>query len=225
MAGVRESAIVLMALCMAAPARAQTQPVLSLDDYRARAEITAGFSVQGPRDVNLPPGCDRLGLPCGSGKEFPDFGVGLSVAFYPAGVVGIVGELSDYRDDWFSYRKTCPYPLGPPPCLMTETNHVGSALVGVKVRSRLLKVAGLGPPTHGRLFLQLLTGPQWSDVGPRQRVLQPAVGFDHYLRSGITFHVEGAYRFAPNGDRDLSTSRFLVGIEVPVGSVTEKHVM
>jgi hypothetical protein len=211
---------------VAAPARAQSSPIVTIDNYRARAEITAGISVQGPRDVNLRPDCDRLGLPCGSGKEFPDFGVGLSVAVYPAGVVGVVGELSDYRDDWFSYRATCPYPLGPPPCVVTETNHVGSALVGLKVRSRLLKVVGLDAPTHGRLFLQLLTGLQWSDVGPHQRVLQPAVGFDHYLRSGLTLHIEARYRFAPNGNgnRDLSTGRFLFGIEVPVGSATEKHM-
>jgi hypothetical protein len=223
MAGSREASIIAIGMCLAAPAHAQTSPVLSLDEYQARAEITAGVSVQGPRDVNLRPDCERLGLPCGSGKEFPDFGLALSVAFY-AGGVGIIGELSNYRDDWIAYRTTCPYPLGPPPCAVTETTHIGSALVGLKVRSRLLKVTGVGPPTHGRLFLQLLTGPQWSDAGARQRVLQPAAGFDHYLRSGITLHAEAGYRFAPRGNRDLSTSRFLVGIEVPVGSATAKHV-
>jgi len=224
-AGAHEASIIVIAVCLAAPAHAQTSPVFSIDDYQAKAEITAGVTVQGPRDVNLRPDCERLGLPCGSGKEFPDFGLGLSVAFYPGGDVGIVGEVSNYRNDWVAYRTTCPYPLGPPPCFVTQTSHIGSALVGLKVRSRLLEVAGLGPPTHGRLFLQLLAGPQWSDVGPRQRVLQPAVGFDHYLRSGITFHVEVGYRFAPNRQRDLSTSRFLFGLEIPVGSATEKHMM
>ncbi len=223
MAGIRTSSIVLIAVCVTTPARAQTTPIFAIDDYRARIEFTAGISVQGPRDVNLRPDCDRLGLPCGSGKEFPDFGAALSVAWY-AGSVGIVGELSSYRNGWDSYRATCPYKLGPPPCVTAEINHVGAALVGLKMRSRLLKVAELGPPTHGRLFLQLLGGPQWSEIGPLQLVLQPAVGFDHYLRSGLTIHFEAGYRFAPNGTRDLSTSRFLVGLEVPVGSVTEKHV-
>src|SRR5262245_36099844 len=117
MARAREASMVVIAVCLAAPAHAQTPPGFSIDDYPARAEIAAGVSVQGPRDVNLRPDCERLALPCGSGKEFPDFGLGLSVAFYPGGAVGVVGELSSYRDDWLAYRTTCPYPLGPPPCV------------------------------------------------------------------------------------------------------------
>jgi hypothetical protein len=224
-AGTCESSIILVALCVAAPARAQTSPTLTVDDYRARAEITAGISMQAPRDVNLLPDCEKLGLPCGSGKEFPDFGVILSVASYRGDAIGVVGELSVYKDSWDSYGSSCPYPLGPPPCVVTQTNHVASALAGVKVRSRLLKIAGLGPPTHGRLFLQLLAGPQWSGVGPRRFVLQPGAGLDHYLRNGLTVHAEASYRFAPNRNRDLSTARFLVGIGIPIGSISDTRLM
>jgi hypothetical protein len=222
MAGIRESSIVLIALCVAAPARAQTSPILTVDDYLYKAEITAGVSMEGPRDVNMRPDCERLGLPCGSGKEFPDFGLLLSVALYPTGVIGIVGELSTYRNGWYSYGKTCAY-AGPPPCEVNEINHVTSTIAGLKVRSRLLTVPAAGPPAHERLFFQLLAGPQWSDVGPIRLAIQPGAGVDHYLRNGATFHFEMDYRFSPDRERDLSTIRFVVGLEIPVGSGTSNH--
>lgn len=89
-----------------------------------------------------------------------------------------------------------------------------AALAGLRIRTPLIT----GWQTRGRFFLQALTGPQWSDVGSQQRVLQPGVGYDGYLRNGIAVRVEFDYRFARNGGRDLSTSRAFVGIAVPLGT-------
>jgi hypothetical protein len=64
----------------------------------------------------------------------------------------------------------------------------------------------------------VLVGPQWSNVGPQQRVLQLSVGYDGYLRNGIAVRIEWDDRFVPRAVRDLSTSRILAGIAIPLGS-------
>jgi hypothetical protein len=164
--------------------------------------------------VNAAPTCEHMALPCGSGRTFPDFGLVATVAVYPRERIGIVGEVSSYANAWFSYQIACPYRAGPPPCLADETNHVRSALAGIKIRSHLID----DPSTHWRLFGVVLAGPQWSDVGPLHHVIQIGVGADDYLRNGLVLHVEYDYRFVPNDARDLSTGRYLIAIGIPLGS-------
>lgn len=221
MLGDRTSSLFIVALCLAAaPARAQTPPVLTIDGYRSIAEVAAGVSIQGPADVNQPPACQGLALPCASGRTIPDGGLALSAVVYPGEMVGVVGELSVYANQWVTYGTNCFFVGGrvPQTCPVTATNRVRAALGGIKLRSRLIRIGSLNGTSHARLFAQALAGSQWTDIGPRQRVLQPGVGLDHYLRNGVTVHVEYDYRFAPDGGRDLSTSRGLLGIALPIGS-------
>jgi len=221
MLGDRPSSLFIVALCLAAaPARAQTAPVLTVDGYRSIAEVTAGVSIQGPADVNQRPTCQELALPCASGRTVPDGGLALSAVVYPGEIVGVVGELSVYANQWLTYGTNCFFVGGgvPQTCPVTATNHVRAALGGIKLRSRLIRIGSLNGSSHARLFAQALAGSQWTDIGPRQRVLQPGVGLDHYLRNGVTVHVEYDYRFSPDGGRDLSTSRGLLGIALPIGS-------
>jgi hypothetical protein len=211
------SALLIIAVCLAAaPAAAQTAPIITLDDFQSIAEIGGGVSIQGPADVNLRPRCEALGLPCSSGKTMPDGGLSLMATGYLSEIVGITGELSTYANLWLT-RAPCPAYSVPSAqgCPIDVNNHVRAALAGIRIRSRLISDAG---GTHWRLFGELLGGPQWSDVGPRHRVLQPGVGADDYLKNGLVVHVEYAYRFSPDDGRDLSTGRFLVGLVVPVGS-------
>lgn len=215
MLGGRESSLLFLVVCLtAAPARAQTAPILTADDFRSIVEVIAGVSIEGPADVNQRPACQALALPCLTGRTFPDGGLAIGTTVYPSDTIGIAGELSVYANEWSSWGG-CPARSGStPPCPVPETNHVRSALAGVQVRTRLIR----SHPRPGRLFAHMLAGPQWSDIGPMRRVFQPGVGFDDYLRNGVAVHFEYDYRFAPDEKRDLSTMRFFLGIALPLGS-------
>ena len=219
MLGSRESSLFILALCLAAaPVRAQTPLVLTVDDYRSIAEVTAGVSLSGSANaVNDRPACQELALPCVGPPNAPNgAGLAVSTTIYPSEHVGIVAELSIYANPWSSYETNCPVygPGTPQPCVVEQTNHVRSALAGLKVRTGVIKAGS----SHWRLFGQVLAGPQWTDIGPRRRVLQPGVGGDNYLPNGMTVHVEYDYRVTPDERRDLSTHRFLVGFGLPLGS-------
>jgi hypothetical protein len=213
MLGGRESALSILALCLTAtPARAQTAPLITLDDDRSIVEMTVGVSIEGPADVNQRPACQQLGLPCLTPRTMPDGGLAIATTVYPSDTFGIVGELSVYANAWESWGGCPPRSGSTPPCPVSETNHVLSALAGLRLRSRLMN----SRQTSGRLFAQVLVGPQWSDVGPAQRVIQPGVGFHDYLRNGVVVQFEYDYRFAPDEKRDLSTMRFFLGIAIPL---------
>jgi len=122
-----------------------------------------------------------------------DVGIAALAALYPAEIVGVAGEFAAFASSLHRGR---------------------TALVGVKLRTPLITSG----TTHFRLFGQVLTGPRWTDLAARRRVLQPGLGAEDYLRNGVTLHVQYDYTFAPGEERDLATGRFLVGFGVPVGS-------
>jgi hypothetical protein len=216
MRGGCRSALLIIAVCLAAvPVAAQTAPILTIDDFQSVAEIGGGVSIQGPADVNLRPRCETLGLPCSSGKTMPDGGLSLLATGYLSEFVGITGELSTYANMWLALAPCRYSPKLPQGCPTDQTNHVQAALAGLRIRSPLIHDVG---STRWRIFGELLGGPQWSDLGSRHHVLQPGVGADDYLQNGLIVHVEYAYRFSSDDERDLSTGRFLVGLVVPIGS-------
>jgi hypothetical protein len=209
----RESSLFVLSICLAAaPVRAQTAPVVTVHELRSIADVTASISMQSPADVNQRPACQELALPCLTPQTFIGFGFALSAGVYSNDVVGIVGELSTYPNHWAAYETNCDRAHSV--CAVNQTNHVHAALAGLKGRTPLIT----GWSTRGRFFAQALVGPQWSDVGPRLRVFQPGIGYDGYLRNGIAVRVEWDYRSVPRAVRDLSTSRILAGIAVPLGS-------
>jgi hypothetical protein len=91
-----------------------------------------------------------------------------------SGVFGIVGEVSGYPNEWASYEPSCDREHSI--CAVNHTNHVRAALAGVKGRTPLID----GGTARGRFFAQVLLGPEWSDVLPRQGVV--ALGFCLRLR-------------------------------------------
>ena len=213
MLGAGTSSLFVLALCLAAaPVHAQTAPMVTVDTFTSIADVTASISMQSPADVNQRPACQTLGLPCLTPQTFTGFGFALSASIYPRDVVGIVSELSAYPNHWATYDTNCDRARSI--CAVNQTNQVRAALAGLKGRTPLIT----GWSTRGRFFVQMLVGPQWSDVGPRQRALQPGVGYDGYLRNGMAIRLEWDYRFVPSTLRDLSTSRILAGIAVPLGS-------
>jgi hypothetical protein len=203
-------------LLTASAASGQTAAWPPLLEGTSRAELLAGVTFEAPADVNQPPLCHELSLPCGTPRTAPDFGGTVSVAVHVADRFAVVGEFAISRNAWEAFVTSCP-PAGartPPECPGAQTNDVLSALTGLRVRT--------APLSHGheadvRLFGQLLIGRQASGVGSSRRAIQPGAGADFYLRHGITLRVEADYCLAPGGLRDLSTARFLVGIVLPPG--------
>ena len=149
----RQLSLFAIAICLAAaPMRAQSAPLVTVDDYRSIADVAVGVTLQAPPDVNQPPMCVHLDLPCLSPQTFTGFGFVLSAGFYPNAFVGIVGESNAYPDDWASYDPGCDRRHSG--CALDQTNHVRAALAGVEspnatyhrlVYSRALLRAG-----HGR---------------------------------------------------------------------------
>ncbi len=185
----------------ASPAGAQA---LTLDS--PRGELAAGFSLVGFVDVNVPPTCAQLRLPCGSGKTFGDYGGTLSAAVRLARAVALVVEAGVYANMW--------QPLD---SLYSTTNQVWAALAGVRVSSPLFQV-WRRDPQRIRLFGQLLSGVETSDAASGGRVLQPGIGADFSTRHPILVRVQTDHAFVQHRSRDLSAGRIVVAIVVPVGS-------
>jgi hypothetical protein len=204
-------------LCLSASAAsAQTTGWPPLLEGTSRAEVVAGLTFEAPTDVNQAPLCRELSLPCTSPRTAPDFGGTLSIAVHVADTFAVVGEFAISRNAWEAFVSTCP-PTGartPPECPGAQINDVLTALAGLRARTAPI-AQGHGPEL--RVFGQVLVGRQGSHVESSRRAIQPGAGVDFYLRNGITLRVEADYCFAPGGLRDLSTSRFLIGIVFPPG--------
>jgi hypothetical protein len=213
MPGGRKPFLFVLTFCLAATiARAQTRPGITVDRFTSLADLAASVSVQAPADVNQQPTCENLALPCTTPRTFTGFGFVLSASAYASEVFGVVGEVSGYPNAWASYEPSCDRAHSI--CAVNQTNHVRAALAGVKGRTRLID----GGTARGRFFAQVLVGPEWSDVLPRQRVVQPGVGYDGYFLDGLAYRVEWDYRLAPSAVRDLSTNRISAAIVIPLGS-------
>lgn len=184
MSATRAASLCIVTLCLATPARAQPTPAVRVDQHLSIAEVGAAGLIQGPRGVN-------------PSRTSADLGIALLATLYPAEIVGIAGEFAAFERPWAA-----------------QVTHGRAALVGLKVRTRLITSG----TTNWRLFGQLLGGPQWTDVRAGHHVWQPGVGADDYLRHGMTLHVQYDYTFAPDDKRDLSTGRFLVGVALPLGA-------
>jgi len=213
MPGDGRRSLLILALCVApAPALAQRAPVMSLDEGQSRGEIAAGVSMQAPADVNQKPACEQLALPCLSPRTIGDFGLALSTTIYPTELVGIAGELSVYSNQWVANQPDCDHRHSI--CTVNETNRVAAAQIGVKVRTPVM--------THGqaraRFFGQVLAGPEVSDVGPTHRTIQPGGGYESYFSNGVGIRLEVDYRFVRADARNLSTSRFLAWLVIPLGT-------
>jgi hypothetical protein len=178
-------------------ARPWVMPVPAAGD---RIEIAPAITLQTPPDVNLPPRCEALGLPCGTPRTFPDLGVTLSGGAHVSDLLSVVGELSAYANLWHSSAA----PDG------EEINHVRAALGGVRFRTPPLWTGGQTPFAM-RLFAQVLAGSESSSVTTRHSAIQPGMGADFY--AGLfTLRCQMDYRFVPTGERNLSAARFLVGL-------------
>ena len=177
---------------------------LAQDETRPRIATALAVTLLKPDDVNLPPACTTLGVVCSSPKTVPDAGVALSVHGRITPHVALVGELSTWANIWYLDGTSAG----------RRTNHVRAALAGVRAQTNVR-------PSHGRnaidvvFFGQLLAGPQVSSVMPGSRAVQPGGGADVRINERITVRCEVDYIKVPAGERDLSTSRLMIGVVFP----------
>ena len=172
-------------------------------------EFTVGFSLQGPRDVNVPPLCGTLSLPCTSPKTVPDFGWALSGARNFTDRFAIAGEIGGFGNVWDSWASVHTK--------HREINHVHSLMAGPRVATRFLHIGG-HDPLDLRVFGQVLAGVAVSEVVPGGRAVQPGGGVDVAMRSGLILRSEMDYCFARDEVRKISGGRWLLAIVFPVGS-------
>src|SRR5262245_66566121 len=96
----------------------------SSNDSLPRLDVAAGFTMETPADVNLPPLCGNLALPCGTPRTFPDFGLATSGALYLRRGLALAGEASVFDNVWYSSLTKEG----------KEHNHVRSLLGGGRVK-------------------------------------------------------------------------------------------
>src|SRR5580765_7021906 len=192
---------VLAALALnASPAAAQFA-----QSSQPRFDVGVGFTMQAPPDVNMRPLCEQMSLFCsGSGRTFPDFGIGVAVGTRVTGPVYVVGDVNVWGNAW----RVDGTAAG------RRTNQVFTALTGFRVRSGTLRSRrDLSTTT---LFGQLLVGGQAATEVPGRRVWQPGAGMDvHFSRVG--FRIELDYMYSPGPGRNLTTGRGFMGIVINAG--------
>ena len=173
----------------------------------ARADLSVGFTLQTPADVNVQPLCGELSLPCTSPRTVPDFGIAVAGAAYLQRSVAVVGEASFSDNVWYA----SPTKEG------RQDNYVRLLLAGV--RARVIPPAVGGKKATGvQIFGQLLGGTEWSTVLGARRAIQPGGGIDARLRDACVLRAEVDYTFVPGELRSLSGSRVFVGLVYGFGS-------
>ena len=170
-----------------------------------RYELGGGITLQTPPDVNLPPLCQSLSLPCGSPRTFPDFGVAISPAIHLNDLLSLAGEVNVFANQWFDNSEPGLF------ASRAKYNQVRATLVGPRMHSRPIYF-GTTNFTAMRLFGQVLAGEQWATEVPARRAVQPGVGMDVTTSRGITVRWQLDYTRVPGPGRNLSGTRVLFGV-------------
>jgi hypothetical protein len=184
---------------LAAPAALAAQ---SDFDQASRFNIAFGFTLNGPADVNQPPKCAQLALPCNSPKTFPDLGLSVQAVFFATTHFAVAAELSSYNNQWDTVGVNHDL-----------SNHVTALLVGPQFTTAQRALVWGGTTTRYRAFAQILGGPEASTVLPTRFAIQPGAGIDFKLPpSALSIRVAYDYRLTQGSPRNLSGSRFLCAL-------------
>ena len=184
------------------PARLSSQRA-SGDRY-PRFDIAFGITMNTPADVNRPPKCTELALPCGTPRTFPDFGVLAQATVHVIRYAGLVAEGSTYGNAWDTVGVN-----------RALTNHVVALLVGPQVTTGPQTFSTRVDTVRYRVFAQLLAGDERSSILPTRFALQPGVGLDGKLSWAPAWvRVEYDYRRTRGSPRNLSGSRMLLAVAI-----------
>jgi hypothetical protein len=196
----------VLAILLSAPFASAQTPEITVVSTTPAAEFGAALTMQSPPDVNGRPQCVMRSLPCASGKEFGDVGWSLSTAYNFTEQVGLVGEVAAFDNTWLEAGRS-----------RDSVNHVHSFMGGPRAASPF-KRSGAANPNDTRLFLQLMAGVQVSDLTPTRLALRPGGGLDILTRTGLIVRLGLDYTFTSAEGRDLSGSRFVIGLVVGAGA-------
>jgi hypothetical protein len=176
------------------------------DDGPSILDFGLGITLNGPKDVNRPPQCTQLSLPCSSPRTFPDFGLALQASVFVGSHAAIVAEANTYINRWIDTSITNGTSV-------SRDNHAKSVLIGPRVMSGVFHP--WGDPNGWRVFAQLLGGPESSTILPTRFAWQPGAGIDVKLsRPGMWFRGSTDYRWTRGGPRNLSGNRILAALVV-----------
>lgn len=207
---MRASGLVsLAAICVIGGAFASAQLVAQAvppEDERPTADIAFGVTMNGPKDVNRPPRCTELALPCLTPRTFPDFGVAVQAAAHIGQHAAIAAEASTYVNRWDTTAA-----VGAP---LPRSNHATALLAGPRLTTGLRHLTSTDKQGY-RAFAQVLAGTEASTVLPTRFAVQPGAGVDVHLSApGLWIRVSGDYRWTRGGPRNLSGSRVLGALVV-----------
>jgi hypothetical protein len=167
-----------------------------------RVEFAAGITMQTPRDVNLPPLCEELALPCSSPRTFPDFGLSAQLALSLDDWLALAGEVGVFGNQWRADASASGQ----------RTNLVRFALAGARLQSRNIRRPSWNYAL--RFFGQVLAGYQASTEVPGGSAIQTGLGLDTWFSNGLGVRVQWDHRFVRKEPRDLSGGRVLVGVVI-----------
>lgn len=172
-------------------------------------------------DVNAPPNCVTLNLPCTHRKSsnWGGFGLAGSLARNVTPHVAVASEVGVSASSWDSWESRQAH--------RTETNTVRTLLAGPKVSTGFSRPSRHSPEP-ARFFAQILTGLEVSDVAPARRAVEVGGGVDvigrpHGIQQStheFTLRLELDYRRTPGGGRNNSGWRSVFGLVI--GPRTER---
>jgi len=173
-------------------------------DRRGRVDVALGVTMNSPADVNRPPKCTELGLPCLTPRTFPDFGFALQAAVHANAHLAVAAEASLYPNHWDT--------VGVNHAL---TNHVSAVLIGPRFTTGPRNLGMGSDTTRFDAFAQILGGPERSTVLATRFALQPGAGIDARLSPERTsVRVTFDYRATRSTPRNLSGGRVLFALAV-----------
>lgn len=189
-------------IVLGAPTAAYAQRT---DSAFNRFDVGFGATIGGPADVNQPPKCTDLGLPCETPRTMPDWGVVVQGAIRANPYTAVVVEGSIYDNNWVDVSGAA-------------VNHVAALMAGPRLATSTLTFATRKDTTRYRVFAQLLAGREASTVLPTRFAVQPGVGLDGKLRwTPAWVRVAYDYRYTRGSPRNLSGSRVLLAVVVDPG--------
>ncbi len=182
-------------------------------------DVSLGFTMNTPIDVNRPPHCTELGLPCLTPRTFPDFGLAAQAAVYPLEHAALVLEGSTYGNHWVDSNAAEPAPrAGSSPADDNLVNRVAALLGGVRLSTGTFSLPFANDSSHCRAYVQVLGGPEASTVLPTRFAIQPGAGFDGQLRwPRAWLRVAYDYRSTRGSGRNLSGPRVVIAMVLDSG--------
>ena len=172
-----------------------------------QADLSVGFTLQAPADVNVEPFCTDLSLPLyqsENGSRPRPRGFRCRVCAPPR------------RPCWRGQRVRQ---------LVVLVGHERGTTGQLRAAAARWRAREGDPPAVGgrkatgvRIFGQLLAGTEWSSVFGGRRAIQPGGGIDARIRDACVVRVQLDYTFVPGELRNLSGSRVLVGLVYGFGS-------